>query len=307
MTLTENQMSHEATSNQVIDIPVNRLGIDINHLVRPVDEQYVAELLETDENEWEPIEVRPWPSEWEKPSPNAYAWGGRLLSKALEAEQIPWYWMVDPGRRHFTHPSDSLREFIDRQSRAFFWADVWKGQPRRPEICVEKEAMAAFVYNTVDDLRIPVRVMRGYTSVTAVKEAALHYGNGKGWTILYLGDFDPSGLNIESSFKKKLAQYGSRPTIRRVALTLEDTRALPSYAGLDLKEGDPRTKAFREMYGKDQKGYELDAMGAVELRQQLLSVVHEYLDLNEFNQAQELERLLAAEATRRKEEPHLCM
>jgi ParB-like chromosome segregation protein Spo0J len=45
------------------------LGISEEHLVRPIDDQHVAYLRDTDESEWEPIEVRSWPKEWTKPSP----------------------------------------------------------------------------------------------------------------------------------------------------------------------------------------------------------------------------------------------
>lgn len=63
-------LSRNATD--VIEIPVNQLGISVPHLVRPIDEQYVAELVETDETEWEPIEVRLWPPEWSKPTPDVF-------------------------------------------------------------------------------------------------------------------------------------------------------------------------------------------------------------------------------------------
>ncbi len=63
---TDNQVSRNAT----IDIPVSMLGISKPHLVRPLDDLHVAELVDTDETEWEPIEVRVWPADWPKPSPD---------------------------------------------------------------------------------------------------------------------------------------------------------------------------------------------------------------------------------------------
>ncbi len=53
----------------VVEIEVIMLGISEEHLVRPIDDQHVAYLRDTDETEWEPIEVRSWPKEWPKPSP----------------------------------------------------------------------------------------------------------------------------------------------------------------------------------------------------------------------------------------------
>lgn len=53
----------------IIAIPVTQLGISKPHLVRPIDDTYVCELVDTDADSWDPIEVRLWPDEWTKPSP----------------------------------------------------------------------------------------------------------------------------------------------------------------------------------------------------------------------------------------------
>lgn len=55
-------------TGQIIDIEVRLLGISPEHLVRPLVEEDVEVLADTDESEWEPIEVRLWPDEWEKPA-----------------------------------------------------------------------------------------------------------------------------------------------------------------------------------------------------------------------------------------------
>jgi transposase-like protein len=54
----------------LVDIKVLELGIAINHLVRPINDDDVKILAETDASEWDPIEVRVWPDEWPKPYPN---------------------------------------------------------------------------------------------------------------------------------------------------------------------------------------------------------------------------------------------
>lgn len=57
-------------SGEVIEVPVTMLGISEEHLVRPINYEHVEELIESDENEWEPIEFRLWPANWEKPHPD---------------------------------------------------------------------------------------------------------------------------------------------------------------------------------------------------------------------------------------------
>jgi Transposase and inactivated derivatives len=62
----ENRAARNAS---VVEIEVIMLGISEEHLVRPIDDQHVAYLRDTDETEWEPIELRRWPKEWNKPTP----------------------------------------------------------------------------------------------------------------------------------------------------------------------------------------------------------------------------------------------
>ncbi len=55
-------------NEEYTDIPIEQLGINPQYLARPIDNNYVKELADTDESEWEPIEVRLWPDNWAKPA-----------------------------------------------------------------------------------------------------------------------------------------------------------------------------------------------------------------------------------------------
>lgn len=57
-------------TGEIQDFEVRLLGINHDHLVRPIVEEDVDVLAETDATEWEPIEIRLWPDEWEKPAPH---------------------------------------------------------------------------------------------------------------------------------------------------------------------------------------------------------------------------------------------
>ncbi len=61
-------VSRNATTPDTTDVllAVCELGISVPHLVRPLDENYISELVQTDESVWEPIEVRRWPISWPK-------------------------------------------------------------------------------------------------------------------------------------------------------------------------------------------------------------------------------------------------
>jgi transposase-like protein len=55
---------------EIIDVDISVLGISYEHLVRPIIDEDVDVLAETDETEWDALEIRLWPEEWEKPHPN---------------------------------------------------------------------------------------------------------------------------------------------------------------------------------------------------------------------------------------------
>jgi hypothetical protein len=234
----------------------------------------------------------------DKSADNAYKFVSRLLTDARLRELLPWSAVVDPGRRSFTHFSySSLAVYIATESRSGYIIDVWRGQPSRLEIWVEKDAMAEFVNGVARQYRVPVHVAKGYGSTTVIKKAADRYGTGRGWVVLYAGDFDPSGLDIERNLRDTWRGHGARPQIHRVALTQDDTARLPAEAALDLKIGDSRTQQFVRDFGPDQKGYELDAMPAGQLRRQIDEAIQSYMNLDALDEAGSIEHAVRTKVT----------
>lgn len=222
-------------------------------------------------------------------SKNAYAYVCRLLVKARESGTLPWSAVIDPGRRYYGDYSTNLKDYAETKMGSYISLDAWRGQPQRVEIWVEKEAMAALVREMVEILRVPVCINKGYGSSTAIHDAAERYGNGKGWTLLYIGDFDPSGLDIDRALRDCLRKYGSRPNIDRVALTQEDTISLIPMAGISLKKTDSRYKRFVELYGASQQGYEIDSLPVHLLKNKLIEKLSLYMDFDALKKLIELE------------------
>jgi hypothetical protein len=75
--------------------------------------------------------------------------------------------------------------------------------------------------------------------------------------ILFLGDFDPSGLDLERDYSHKLALFGAKTEFKRIGITQEQIKKykLPSYA---IKKTDSRHDEYQKLYGS--KGWELDAL-----------------------------------------------
>jgi hypothetical protein len=67
--LSETSPALRRATDDIIEVPIEALGIHPDHLVRPIQEAEVWELAQKDESRWEPIEIRLWPSDWAKPEP----------------------------------------------------------------------------------------------------------------------------------------------------------------------------------------------------------------------------------------------
>jgi len=83
--------------------------------------------------------------------------------------------------------------------------------------------------------------------------------------ILYVGDYDPSGMYMsEVDLPKRFAKYdGGHILLKRIALRPRHLGALPWFPASDKKK-DPRYRWFVDNYGE--RCWELDALDPNDLR-----------------------------------------
>ena len=136
----------------------------------------------------------------------------------------------------------------------------------------------------------------GYDGWDSIHSAAMRFGTGEGCTVLYYGDFDPSGEDMVRSLRERLAFFGCEPEIVKCALTLDDVHRYnlpPDFA----KKTDTRAAAFIDKYGD--MAVELDALPADVLETSIRKNVERYLDMDALERVQlteqrDKQRLLAA-------------
>jgi hypothetical protein len=116
----------------------------------------------------------------------------------------------------------------------------------------------------LDEYAVGFNALHGFNSATTVHDAA-EDDDGREMIVLYVGDFDPSGMYMsEVDLPTRLAKYGGHHIkIKRIALTPKQVRDLPSFPATD-KRKDPRYKWFIANHGK--RCWELDAMDPNALR-----------------------------------------
>lgn len=165
--------------------------------------------------------------------------------------------------------------------------NVWAAQPCRVECWLEKDALSGIFEDVLNPYGVTLRVGRGYDSLSSIYNAAESYGDGSGVTVLYFGDFDPSGENMEVSLRKRLAEFGCRPEIVRIAIAREDidTYNLPPNP---TKATDTRRTAFIAKHGDIT--VELDALPMAVLRERIETEVRKRMDLDALYQVRAIEQ-----------------
>jgi len=188
----------------------------------------------------------------------------RLLRQAREMDIIPWEWIVDETRSLEKVSTWDDPEEYARAVAQSYRRDFWNQQPVRCEVWSEKGTVRGVLAPVLDDYGVGFRVMHGFASATAVYDVAQD-GDGRELIVLYVGDYDPSGLFMsEEDLPARLAKYdGDHVELRRIAVTREQAEGLPSFPAAD-KQKDKRYKWFISRYGN--RCWELDAMDPNDLR-----------------------------------------
>lgn len=218
-----------------------------------------------------------------------------VMTTARNDERCPWDWIADRSR-----PVYEAGGFVD----ATYYADVirggyskkhWVTQPEHVEILVEKDAIIGSIQDLCKELGVTIRVGRGYWSTTAVHAIAEDFDLiGKPITVFYLGDHDPSGIDIPRDLEDRISQYseGADFEVERLAIHKEDIALfnlppLPLKKKKDGTDSDPRAKGFRLEHGT--QAVELDALPPVELRRRISEAVKKHIDTDLWEESLRIE------------------
>ncbi len=261
-------------------------------------------------------------------SDKSYKRLGSTIAKARMGGLLDWDAIEDRARQpvlwsQYNKASDA----VYRALQAFRLPRL-KGQRTYVELWVEKDALAGVLRPIAAEYHVTLMVNRGYSSVSAMKEAADRirrcvdrYGSYNA-AILYLGDLDPSGEDMVRDIRERLTVFlneglivnwyqksegGERhpvvekqeeaskrkPVIplgvEKLALTMPQVKKHDPPPN-PAKLSDTRAKAFIAKYGR--QSWEVDALSPPILRQIITSGFTKHLDLDlmeEIKQKEEVE------------------
>lgn len=183
----------------------------------------------------------------------------------------------------------NLNEFMQAVKRSYR-KNKWQNQDSYLEIWTEKDALRNVLTEITYQHDVALMVARGQLSRTEVYRTAGRYKaqSDKECYLYYCGDFDPSGLCIYDSIKKRLMNFGSTINFERIALTQEQIEKyqLPSDPG---KKSDPNYNKFVSIYGSDMV-VELDSLPPDVLRKIIEDCIIKNINYELLGQVQEKER-----------------
>jgi hypothetical protein len=218
---------------------------------------------------------------------NSYKGLSRTLVTARERGEVDDDIMEDRGREVYGGDSgyDSPEEFVRGKVEgldgcwSYYTRELWVDQPEYVEVWVEKDALSRLFRSAVDGLRVTTCVGRGYSSYTYVKRAVDRFAaipSGKPCTIIYAGDWDPSGLDITRDLGRRLKEYGApQVKVHRIALTknqISEYELPPA----PVKTTDARAGKFIAKHGHDV--VELDALEPNVLQGIVRGAVEKHID-----------------------------
>jgi hypothetical protein len=187
---------------------------------------------------------------------------GALMTDARLAGLVDWDAIEDrtrslKGLGHWESPHQIIDTYAD-----YFHVDRWADQQYRPEVWIEKEALAGIFARVCGELDIPYFSCRGYGSASEMWRAGQrmkhHIEEGRTPIIFHFGDHDPSGMDMTRDITERLEMFAEEPIeVVRVALNMDqiDEHQPPPNPA---KITDSRCATYIELYGES--SWELDAL-----------------------------------------------
>jgi len=219
------------------------------------------------------------------PNRNAeYAKLSSLLVEGRMAGIIDWDAIEDRLRQPYLPYyvegiEDAIKDTID-----YYRLDRQKGQDTYIELWVEKDALSGVLKPITSYYHVNLMVNRGYSSCSAMYQAYKRFSReerlDKNVAILYLGDYDPSGLDMLRDIQSRLEEFGlSVFEIKHIGLTKEQIEKYnppPNPA----KITDPRAAWYISQHGET--SWEVDALNPDVLNKLIKKNIEDLIDMDLF-------------------------
>ncbi len=218
------------------------------------------------------------------------------MTDARWNETVDFGAFIDRERSMFGETKSEPTVLVDEEEEAkeqieswmkHYSLNKWENQPEYVEVWIEKKALQGVFEMPCQRASVGLAPCKGYPSLTFLNEARERFNNantnGQNPTILYFGDFDPSGEDIPRSISENLFRMGCDVNVEKIALNQKQiTRMrLPS---APAKATDSRARNW------DGAGVvELDAVEPSILAEMVTEIIKQHFDENLYSALKERE------------------
>lgn len=223
--------------------------------------------------------------------------GYQRITKAIlemrESGAIPWDWIADNTRwvrraNTFVSPQSVLTA-----TARHYRIDLWRGQNVRVEVWCESDSISGVIVDETAALGVGLYPCRGQASAGYIHDAAIEHAQAeKPVHVLYIGDWDPSGLAIGRSVRERLQRYlpsvgGGDIVLHFARLAVQpETIAEHSLLGHRTNRRDPHFGAFEQecrRYGLPVESVEVEAVPPAALRQLVGDSIRGFIEPESWN------------------------
>lgn len=215
---------------------------------------------------------------------------GRLVTRLRRIGLIPYPWIVD-SMRSTDKPSSwtGLTDFAETVRNAYR-KDFWNHIPSYVHIFTEKDAIAGVIQPVTREYDVRLSPIRGYTSESFVWGIADQWKQiDKPIFAAYLGDYDPSGFDIERDLRTKLADLSGRHfEWVRLGVNESDFNDY-NLVRLKPKKKDRRFAKFQVEHGNDCA--EIDALPPNIIRAGVRGFIENHIPQDEWQRLKDVEAI----------------
>ncbi len=214
---------------------------------------------------------------------------GRIVSRLRRCGIMPFRWIVDSLRT--THKPSSwsgLGDFCETL-RGSYRLDFWRSLDDYCHVICEKDAIAGTIAPITEGYDVSLSPIRGYCSDSFAHAIGSQWAEiEKPISCFYLGDHDPSGIDLERDVRRKLEQHSGKSfSWVRLAINPADFEEF-DLIRLEPKKSDRRYRKFREQYGD--ACAEVDALHPNELRQRIAQAIEKLIPQDRWRRLQLVEQ-----------------
>jgi hypothetical protein len=216
---------------------------------------------------------------------------GAIINDARLAGKIDWDAIEDRTRNVRTHASWRSPQAILDAVATQYRENIWSKQPRHIEVWIEKDALIGVIEPVCTRWRVPYFGCRGYVSQSEQYAAGKRFeavkAAGRRPLVLYLGDHDPSGMDMTRDHQDRLQMFAWAPVeVRRLALNMDQIELYDPPPN-PAKETDSRSGPYIAEFGES--SWELDALEPTVIDELIDTEIANEVDTNAWDQALEEE------------------